>query len=527
MSLLDFSAQGGSVWDLTDFRLNYMNNNTKVRTRFAPSPTGELHIGGLKTALNDYLIAKNAGGKFVVRVEDTDQKRLVKGAVERMVKALEWAGIEIDEGVKITEDQIEEAGEYGPYTQSKRLDIYKKYADQLLSEEKAYPCFCSSDRLDEMRQEQQKNKQAPKYDRHCLSMSKEEVQEKIDAGEKYVLRFRIPEGYTTFKDGVFGKISVKNENLDDFIIMKSDGFPTYHLAVVVDDYSMKISHTLRGSEWLPSTPKHILLYEALGWAEEMPQFIHMATILNKNGKKLSKREGSVSVEDFRKQGYPKEALINFIALLGWNPKTEQEIFTMPELIEQFNIAKMNKAGGVFDIDRLNWISNQHIKKMSIDKLYERGIEFLEQQNFYKEFTEEAELTTGEIKDYVKKILTVEQERLRKFTEIGLENQFFFSATDKLNIPLEDIHWKENTAEETKTTLSEVEEVLATIPEEEWKEERIQEKLLKLAGEKRGDYLFPLRWALSGQQKSPSPFEIAWVLGKEESLKRVKKVIDKL
>ena len=503
-----------------------MNNNTKVRTRFAPSPTGELHIGGLKTALNDYLIAKNAGGKFIVRVEDTDQKRLVEGVVERMVKALEWAGIEIDEGVKVTEGQIEEVGEYGPYTQSKRLDIYKKYADQLITDKKAYPCFCSSDRLDEMRQEQQKNKKAPKYDRHCLSLSEEEIQKKINTGEKYVLRFKIPEGYTAFKDGVFGKVSVKNEDLDDFIIMKSDGFPTYHLAVVIDDYLMKISHALRGSEWLPSAPKHVLLYEALGWQREMPQFIHMATILNKNGKKLSKREGSVSVEDFRKQGYPKEALINFIALLGWNPKTEQEIFTIEELIEQFDVDKMNKSGGIFDLDRLNWISNQHIKKMSIEDLYERGIEFLEQQDFYKIFVENSKLTACEIKEYIKKILTVEQERLNKFTEIGLDNPFFFNAVDELKIPLDDIRWKENSPKETKEALIKIKEVLTNISGEDWREENIQEKLLELAGEKRGDYLFPLRWVLSGQQKSPSPFEIAWVLGQEESLKRVKNAIDK-
>ena len=503
-------------------------NSKEIRTRFAPSPTGELHIGGLKTALFDYLLAKKNKGRFILRVEDTDRKRMVEGAVERMVADLSWAGVDIDEGVTINnEGELVEQGEYGPYTQSKRLDIYKKYIDQLIDTGKAYYCFCSPERLTDLRKTQQKNKQAPKYDRHCLNLSSEEVQKKIEAGESYVIRFKIPEGITTFQDEVFGKVSVKNETLDDQVIMKSDGFPTYHLAVVVDDYLMKISHVIRGAEWLPSTPKHVLLYEALGWKDEMPKFVHMANILNKDKKKLSKREGSVSVADFREDGYPAEALINFIALLGWNPKTEQEIFTMEELIEQFDIAKMNKAGGVFDLDRLAWISNQHIKRMSIDDLYDRGIEFLEKQDFYQRFLKNTTLTADEIKKYVKKVLKVEQERLSKFTEIGVDNKFFFKTAEELDFSLEDINWKDNTAEDTKKVLIEVKNVLEDISEEKWTEEYIQEQLLELVGKKRGDYLFPLRWVLSGQQKSPSPFEIAWVLGKEESLKRIEIIISKL
>ncbi len=517
----------------------------KTRTRFAPSPTGELHIGGLKTALNNYLIAKNAGGNFILRVEDTDQKRLVKGSVERMLKALQWAGIEVDEGVRLAKNKklkvkskdsnsyngetmtLDEVGDYGPYTQSKRLDIYKKYVEKLVAKKKAYPCFCSSKRLGEVRQEQQNNKQAPKYDRHCLNLSNEEIQKKIESGEKYVIRFKIPEGYTNFKDDVFGKISVKNENLDDFIIMKSDGFPTYHLAVVVDDYLMKISHTVRGAEWLPSAPKHVLLYEAFGWKEGMPQFVHMPNILNKNGKKLSKREGSVSVVDFKKQGYPAEGVINFIALLGWNPKTQQEIFTLEELIKQFDISKMNKAGGVFDIDRLNWISNQHFKKMSINDLYQRGIKFLEKQDFYQEFLrliKKGDREISNLEDYVKNILVVEQERLSKFTEIGVENKFFFQSVNYLEYEIRDIKWKDNTDLETKHTLEKIESTLQNISENNWTQDEIQKVLLELAGDKRGDYLFPLRWVLTGQQKSPSPFEIIWVLGKDESLKRIEKAL---
>ncbi len=502
-------------------------NNKEIRTRFAPSPTGELHIGGLKTALFDYLLAKKNNGNFILRVEDTDRKRLVEGAVERMIADLSWGGVKVDEGMQIDKKgTLTEVGEYGPYTQSERLDIYKKYIDQLIDTGKAYHCFCSPERLAEVRKTQQQNKQAPKYDRHCLNLSPEEVQKKIEAGESYVIRFKIPEGITTFRDEVFGKVSIKNETLDDQVIMKSDGFPTYHLAVVVDDYLMKISHVIRGAEWLPSTPKHVLLYEALGWKDEMPKFVHMANILNKDKKKLSKREGSVSVADFREDGYPAEALINFIALLGWNPKTEQEIFTMEELIKQFDIAKMNRAGGVFDLDRLGWISNQHIKKMSIDDLYNQGIEFLEKQDFYQSFLDRKELSKEDLTNYVKKILKVEQERLSKFTEIGVENKFFFKAGEELDFSLENINWKENNVEDTKKALIEIKEVFQNIPEEKWTEEYIQEQLLELAGEKRGDYLFPLRWVLSGQQKSPSPFEIAWVLGKEESIKRIRSVINK-
>jgi nondiscriminating glutamyl-tRNA synthetase len=501
--------------------------NKSVRTRFAPSPTGELHIGGLRTALSNYLLAKQQGGSFILRIEDTDRKRLVEGAVERLLKSLQWSEVEPNEGVILGEDgRIVEKGECGPYTQSERLDIYKKYVDKLLVEGKAYYCFCSAERLDNLRKEQQKNKRAPKYDRHCLNLSPDEIQAKIKAGEKYVVRFKIPEGATTFQDEVFGKVSVKNETIDDQIILKSDGFPTYHLAVVVDDYLMKISHVFRGAEWLPSTPKHVLLYQALGWEKEMPKFVHMANILNKDKKKLSKREGSVSVNDFKKEGYPREALINFIALLGWNPKTEQEIFTMDELIQQFDIKKMNKAGGVFDLDRLAWISNQHIKRMSIDRLYKEGIGFLKKRNFYKTFLKRASFSGKELEEYLKRVLTVEQERLAKFTEIGVENKFFFQKADELQYDLKNIHWKDNSPEETVKTLEEIRELLENISETAWTRENIQDKLLELAGEKRGDYLFPLRWVLTGQQKSPSPFEVAWVLGKKESLERIKKGLEK-
>jgi len=475
----------------------------KVRVRFAPSPTGELHIGGLKTALTNFLLAKKNNGTFILRIEDTDRKRYVEGAVERIIKSLEWAGIKVKEDL---------------YVQSERLDIYKKYVDQLIAEEKAYPCFCTAERLEEMRNQQMAEKKAPMYDRCCLKLSQEEVKEKIKSGTPHAVRFKIPEGKTEYEDLVFGKISVENYVLDDQVILKSDGFPTYHLAVVVDDALMEISHVIRGIEWLPSTPKHILLYKALGWEDKIPKFCHMPNILNKNHKKLSKREGSMSVEDFREQGYPAEAIVNFIALLGWNPKTEQEIFTMEELVEQFDVSKMNRAGGVFDLDRLNWISAQHIKKMSSNELYKRAIEFLKEKEFFKNAS--AERKTEE---YVKSILLIEKERLSKFTEVGESNQFFFS--DNLKYSKDEIRWKKNSDEETKINLEKSLEVLENISEENWEKEKIEKELLKATGDKRGDLLFPLRWVLTGQKFSPTPFEVAWVLGKEESLKRIKKALE--
>ena len=496
-------------------------NNREIRTRFAPSPTGELHIGGLRTALSSFLYARKNNGKFILRIEDTDRARFVEGAAERIVKSLRWSGIEIDEGVVLGEKgKVIEVGDYGPYIQSKRLDIYKKYVQQLLDEGKAYYCFCSSERLEKMRREQQAQKMAPKYDRHCLNLSKEEIEDKIKNGEKYVVRFKIPEGKTIVKDLVYGKVEVENDTLDDQIIMKSDGFPTYHLAVVVDDYLMKISHIFRGAEWIASTPKHILLYEALGWKDEMPEFVHMPNILNKDRKKLSKREGSVSVQDFKEQGYPAEAIVNFIALLGWNPKTEQEIFTMRELIDQFAIEKMNKAGGVFDIKKLDWISAQHIKGMNIDDLYKKALPFLQEKDFFKTASEEFKQ-----EEYLKKVLTVEQDRMEKFTQVGEENQFFF--TDNIKTDADSMRWKDSSDNETKKNLETAKTVLAKIDEKDWSLENIEKILLETAGDKRGDLLFPLRAVLTGQPKSPSPFEVAWVLGKEKTLQRIENAVKKI
>ena len=504
-------------------------NEKKVRVRFAPSPTGYLHIGGLKTALFNYLIAKKYGGDFLLRLEDTDQKRYVEGAVEGLIKALEWAGMEYNEGPFIKSENrkgtdsktypgIVEVGEYGPYIQSEKLEIYKKYAEQLVAEGKAYYCFCLPKRLEELRKIQMENKQAPKYDRHCLNLSEEEVEARIKNGEPHVIRLKIPEGQTKFTDLVYGEIKIDNSTLDDQVLLKSDGFPTYHLALVVDDTAMKISHAIRGVEWLPSTPKHVILYQALGWENEIPQFLHMPNLLNKEKKKLSKRRDSVSVEEFRQAGFPKEGILNYVLLLGWNPKTEEEIFTLSEMVEKFDLAKINRSGGVFDLERMAWVSAQHIKKMSVDEIYNNSLEFLEQKNFYKNATPEKKA-----EEYLKKIISVEHDRLSKFTEVGESNQFFFA--DEISYEKEILKWKNADDNATKENLEKAKNVLKNITEADWTKENLEKILLETAEDKRGDLLFPLRASLTGAQKSPSPFECAWVLGKKVSLERISQAIN--
>lgn len=355
-----------------------------TRVRFAPSPTGFVHIGSLRTALYNYLYAKKADGVYVLRVEDTDQSRLVEGAVEGMLKSMRWAGVENAEGVCINnQDAVEQVGEKGPYIQSERLDIYKEHIQGLLDSGHAYHCFCSKDRLDKVREIQRSENKVPKYDGHCRGLSKEEVQAKIDAGEPYVIRMKLPADKDIhFKDVVRGDVVINTNDMDDQVLMKSDGFPTYHFAVVVDDHLMQITHIIRGEEWLPSTPKHVYLYEAFGW--EQPVYVHLPNILNSDHKKLSKRQGDVAVEDFRKKGYLPEALINYIALLGWSPEDNQEIFSMQELEKAFSLERVSKSGGVFDVNKLNWFNNHYIRQADLNRLVDIAVPFLVEEGLVSE-----------------------------------------------------------------------------------------------------------------------------------------------
>ncbi len=493
-----------------------MNLNQNIRTRFAPSPTGSMHIGNLRTALYSYLVAKKNKGTFIIRIEDTDRERFDENALEKILNALQWTEIRNDEGVMLDgQDKIIEKGDHGPYFQSKRLDVYKKYSNKLMEQGTAYPCFCSKERLDNLRKEQQQKKKPPRYDKHCLKLSKEEVKKRIETGEKYVLRLNVPDNkIIKFNDEVYGKISVKGSTIDDQVLIKSDGFPTYHLAVVVDDHLMNITHVVRGEDWLPSTPKHILLYEYFNW--KPPVFIHVPNILGENRKKLSKRRGDISVEDLKKEGYLPETIINFIALLGWNPKNEQEYFTLSELSKIFNVDGLHKAGAVFDCKKLDWMNSYYIKRKNDKELFELirpPLEAYCQKNAYSYGT-----------PLLEKIMKVEKERIKKIQDV-VENIGFYFALKEYDPEL--LRWKSNSNKQVRNSLQTARKTIEEIKEEKFDLDIIQKVLMKAAGDKRGDLLWPLRVALTGIEKSPSPFEVAWVIGKEETLTRISSAIERL
>lgn len=468
-----------------------------VRVRFAPSPTGYLHVGGLRTALYNYLFAKKHGGTFVLRIEDTDRNRLVEDAISKLLETL----------------KIFFKWDDGPYIQSERLEIYKKYAEELVEKGKAYPCFCSAERLETVRKEQEARKEPTRYDGRCRELSKKEVDEKLASNAPHVVRLRVEGmGEIVFDDVVRGKVSFSRKTIDDQVLMKSDGFPTYHLANVVDDHLMDITHVIRGEEWLPSTPKHILLYEAFGW--EIPHFAHLPLLLNPDRSKLSKRQGDVAVEDYLAKGYVPEALLNFVALLGWNPgegKT-QEIFSLDELVEAFDLAHVHKGGAIFDVKKLDWLNAQYIKKLSLDDLVAKAEAFLEKKLWFESVAPERKTP-----EFLQKAFLIEQDRLQKLSDVGDAVKFFFiePTVDPALLP-----WKKNTPEETTSALKIMRETLESISENSWTKEFLEKLLLETAGEKKGDFLWPLRVALSGEKQSPPPFEIAWVIGKAATLTRI-------
>ena len=508
-----------------------MKNISNPRVRIAPSPTGMVHLGTLRTILYNYLFAKHHNGKFIVRIEDTDRTRLVPGAIENLLEALEWADIETDEGPYLTTDgKIKQKGEAGPYIQSERLDIYKQHLDDLLDKGKAYYCFCDKDRINDLREQQVKDKLPPKYDGKCRDLSKDEIKSMIDGGAQYVIRFKMPENKDVIvNDLIRGEIIVKTKDLDDYVLIKSDGFPTYHFASVVDDHLMKITHVMRGDEWIASTPKHVLLYEAFGW--HTPEFAHLPAILNKNKKKMSKRDGDSSVSDFVNKGYLKEALLNFISLLGWNAGTDQEIYTLRELEKQFSLDNIHKAGAVFDTDKLDWINGQYIRELSIDEFFDYCLPYLEKDGIMKQTGEDLYLikTKETLKPtYVKNILKLEQTRIKKFSEIGEAIEFFFA--DDLDYDIEKLVWKKSTKEETIENLKKLEELLKKTKDELFTEEKLESSIKELMEQSSidtGSLLWPMRFALSGRERSPGPFELAAALGKEKCLKRIGNAVAKM
>lgn len=472
----------------------------EIRTRFAPSPTGYLHIGGLRTALYNYLFAKKNSGTFILRVEDTDRTRFVPGATESLIKTLKLVGLEADEGPTLAG----QLGEYGPYIQSERTALYQEHARTLVEKGSAYYCFCSEERLTAKRKEQELAKLPTKYDRTCLNLTPEEIEAKLAAGEKYVVRMRVPEGATEFDDLVRGHVKFENSEIDDQVLLKSDNFPTYHLANVVDDHLMKISHVIRAEEWLPSTPKHIILYKAFGWTP--PTFAHLPLILNADHSKLSKRQGDVAVEDYLKKGYLPEVLNNFIALCGFNPKADQEIYSMAEFIELFDIEKVNKSGAVFDVEKLNWMNSQYIHKLSVDDLTTLCSPYL------------VEASKGVTPELLKKICTVERERLVLLSDIVEKIDSYQNLPD---YSPEILIWKKSSREEALEQLQKIIPFIETLDltSVELIEGAIREYIVS-NNLPNGSVLWPLRAALSGSATSPSPFELIWVLGREESLARL-------
>jgi nondiscriminating glutamyl-tRNA synthetase len=481
-----------------------------VVTRFPPSPTGFLHVGSLRTALYNYLFARKHEGKFILRVEDTDRARLVDGAVESLIRTLNTVNLEYDEGPFLSGDKIEERGEAGPYVQSERLEIYKEHLQILLDNDSAYYCFCTKERLTELRETQKIAKLPTKYDRTCCGLGDEEIKAKLDSNESHVVRLRIPEGETTFEDEIRGNITIKNSEIDDQVLMKADGFPTYHLAVVVDDNLMGVTHVIRGEEWISSVPKHVVLYDKFGF--DLPKFAHLPLILNPDKSKLSKRQGDVAVEDFLEKGYLPEALVNFVSLLGFNPTADREIYDLSELISTFELSSINKGGAVFDIEKLKWMNSEYIKKMDTDKLIETLKPLVKQDVSSDKF---------------KKIVEVEKSRLVLLNDIS---ERVGDYVDALDYDEALIKWKKSDLEDATTQLKNVSALLSEIDSEKFGTmESIEREVKEYISNNElsnGNVLWPLRVSLSGKEKSPSPFELLWVLGKEESLKRIDHAIQK-
>ncbi len=473
-----------------------------VRTRFAPSPTGFMHVGNLRTALYEYLVAKSQGGTFVLRIEDTDQERKVEGAVDIIYQTMKRAGLIHDEGPDI-------GGEYGPYVQSERKAMYLPYAKQLIDMDKAYYCFCSKERLDMLRENA--DEPGAGYDRHCRNLSKEEVEQKLSEGVPYVIRQKMPlEGVTTFEDAVYGSISVDNSELQDQILIKADGFPTYNFANVIDDHTMNITHVVRGSEYLSSTPKYNLLYEAFGW--EIPTYIHLPLIMGKNDdgttSKLSKRHGATSFEELVKKGYLPEAIINYIALLGWAPKDNREIFSLQELTENFSIDGISKSPAVFDYDKLEWFNGEYIKAMTTEQFAAVCEPYFKQ-------------ALGELPLDRIKLASILQQRTTKLTDIP-EKIAFFAHQPDYDKELFVNKKSKTTLENSPSLLKAGIEALKGLTE--WNHDSIHDCLMNLAvtlGVKNGTAMWPVRIAASGMAVTPGgAVEILDILGREESLKRL-------
>jgi glutamyl-tRNA synthetase len=486
-----------------------------VRVRFAPSPTGYLHIGGARTAIYDWLLAQKTGGRFILRIEDTDRNRLVPDSVADITASLRWLGLEWDEGP-------EKGGTYGPYFQSERLELYHRYAQQLIDEGKAYPCYCTSKRLQGLRQAQEASKVKVGYDRHCRDLTAAERKNLEASGAKKVIRFKTPlEGRTIVKDEIRGEMVFENSTLEDLVLIKSDGFPTYHFANVVDDRHMRITHVLRGDEWIASTPIHVLLYQAFGW--EPPKFAHLSIFLAPDGKgKLSKRHGATSVKEYREQGYLPEALFNCLLFLGWNPGTEQEIFTKDEAVRQFGLDRVNASPVRFSFEKLLWFNGVYLRSLTPEDLARRCLPYLQQAGVLPE------PCPTERMEYLVKLMPLVRERLKLLTDVVEWTEFFLKAeipvpSREALIPKKlDLSRTVQVLEAVLTALNgvpdrfainDIEPVLHALPEQ--------------LGLKMGEVFMPLRVAVSGRTATPGMYEMLEMLGKERVIRRVRQALHAL
>jgi len=478
-----------------------------IRVRFAPSPTGYLHVGGLRTALYNYLFARKEGGTFILRIEDTDRTRLVEGAVENLIATLRWAGLDYDEGP-------EKGGSFGPYVQSERIAVYRQHALELVEEGKAYYAFDTAEELDAMRTTLGKQGLNPKYDRRALRLTGTEVRKKLEAGIPAVVRMKVPDASTiAFDDIVRGHVEFSSDLVDDQVLLKSDGYPTYHLANVVDDHMMGVTHVIRGEEWLSSTPKHVLLYRFFGW--DLPRFAHLPLLLNPDKSKLSKRQGDVAVEDYRQKGYLREALVNFVAFLGWNPGDERELFSLGELVKEFSLGRVGKSGAVFNLDKLNWLNFEHLRRKPEAEVLA----------MLRESLKAAGLDDGRFDDgYLLSVINAMRERATFVKDFVEKSPYFFRPPDVYDPEVVKKRWKKETPENLTALAREF-----SVPQDPTKEE--YEAALRRTAEslkiENGELIHPLRLAVSGMGIGPGLYDILFILGRDETIRRITTAIGKL
>ena len=484
---------------------------TPVRVRFAPSPTGRPHVGNMRTAMYNWLLARHTGGKFILRIEDTDVARKVKGALEVILDGLRWLGLDWDEGPEV-------GGDYGPYFQSQRLKLYHEAAERLVAHGDAYYCYCSAERLEEMRAEQARRKQPAGYDRRCRDLSLEQRVQREAQGVKPIIRFKVPlEGKTCFNDLIWGEVVFENSTIDDFVLLKSDGYPTYHLANVVDDSAMRISHVIRAEEWISSTPRHMLLYQALGL--EPSQFVHHPMILGPDRSKLSKRYGAVSILDYREQGYLPETMFNFLSLIGWSLDDKTEIMSRRELVENFSLKRIGKTGAIFNRDKLDWMNGVYLRELSHEDLLRKIMPFLESG-----LPREIERPIS--KEYVSRFLPLIRERINTLAEAAKYTDFLF--LDKLEYDASLLIGKNMTAATTLRALKAAQEIISSL--EIFNHDLLESALRPLAEElrlKAGQLFSPLRVATTGRTAAPPLFETMAVLGKERCLKWIRVAVGRL